>query len=157
MPRKRNYSRPPQRLQDPRYNSLLVSWFVNCMMRRGKKSLAESIVYTAFDIVQKKLNKDPLSIFKTAVENVRPRLAVKPRRVGGATYQVPAEVPEKKGIFLAFRWIITNAKARKGKPITERLASELIDAANNTGASVKKKQDTHRMAEGNKAFAHYRW
>ncbi len=157
MPRKRNYTRPPKRTPDLIYKSLLVSHFINCLMRRGKKSLAESTVYNAFDIMKGKLQKDPLAIFKQAVDNVRPRLAVKSRRVGGATYQVPTEVPEHRSIFLAFKWIAANARARKGKPISEKLALEFIDASNNTGASVKKKQDTHKMAEANKAFSHYRW
>ncbi|MEW6680040.1 MAG: 30S ribosomal protein S7 [bacterium] len=157
MPRKRNYRRPPRRMADSIYQSPLVSHFINCVMRRGKKSLAQAIVYNAFDIIKDKLQKDPLAIFKTAIENVRPRVAVKPRRVGGATYQVPMAVPENRSIFLAFKWIIQNAKAKKGKPMNEKLALELIDASNNTGASVKKKQDTHKMAEANKAFSHYRW
>jgi len=157
MPRKRNYKRPPKRAPDPLYKSLLVSHFINCVMRRGKKSLAEAIVYSAFDIIKERLKKDPLVIFKQAIENVRPRLAVKPRRVGGATYQVPTEVSEQRGIFLAFKWILANAKARKGKPMKDKLALELIDASNNTGPSVKKKLDTHKMAEANKAFSHYRW
>lgn len=157
MPRKRNYKRPPKRTPDPIYKSLLVSHLINCVMRRGKKSLAETIVYQAFDIIKEKEGKDPLVVFKQAIENVRPRLAVKPRRVGGATYQVPIEVPEQRSIFLAIKWILTNARARKGKPMKDRLALELIDASHNTGASVKKKEDTHKMAEANKAFSHYRW
>jgi small subunit ribosomal protein S7 len=156
MPRKK-YEKPPERKPDPVYNSLLVSRFINTIMRRGKKSLAERIVYSTFNIIAEKTRKDPLSVFKEAVENVRPRLAVKSRRVGGATYQVPVDVPENRGIFLALKWMRENALARKGKPMYERLAAEIIDAANNTGASVKKKQDTHKMAEANKAFAHYRW
>lgn len=157
MPRKRNYSRPPKRTPDPIYKSLLVSHLINCLMRRGKKSVAEAIVYSAFDIIKERLNKDPLSVFKAAIDNVRPRLAVKARRVGGATYQVPTEVPEARGIFLALKWILANARLKKGKPMKDKLAVELMDAANNTGASVKKKQDTHKMAEANKAFSHYRW
>lgn len=157
MPRKRNYSRSPKRVPDPIYKSLLVSHLINCLMKRGKKSVAETIVYSAFDIIKEKLSKDPLAILKTAVENVRPKLAVKPRRVGGATYQVPTEVPEARGTFLAIKWILANARLKKGKPMKEKLALELMDAANNTGASVKKRQDTHKMAEANKAFAHYRW
>lgn len=157
MPRKRNYSRPAKRTPDPIYKSLLVSHFINGLMRKGKKSVAETIVYSAFDIIKEKLSKDPLVIFKTAIDNVKPKLAVKARRVGGATYQVPTMVPEARGTFLAIKWILTNARLKKGKPMKEKLAMELMDASNNTGASVKKRQDTHKMAEANKAFAHYRW
>lgn len=157
MPRKRNYKRPSTRTPDPIYKSLLVSHLINCLMKRGKKSVAETVVYSAFDIIKEKEGKDPLLICKTAIDNVRPRIAVKPRRVGGATYQVPTEVPEGRGVFLAIKWILANVRIRKGKPMKEKLALELIDASNNRGASVKKKQDTHKMAEANKAFSHYRW
>jgi small subunit ribosomal protein S7 len=156
MPRKgpvKKKSIPP----DPIYNSQLVAKFINVIMRRGKKSLAQRIVYTTFDIIQKKTKESPLVIFKQALNNVRPHVAVKSRRVGGATYQVPVEVPEEQGIGLAMRWIIEFAKQQKGKPMSEKLAQELLNAANNTGPSVKKRDDTHKMAEANKAFAHYRW
>lgn len=156
MPRKR-YKKPVERQVDPVYSSLLVARLINVVMRRGKKSLAQRIVYSAFKIVEEKVKKDGFSVFQEAVNNVRPRLAVKPRRIGGATYQVPMEVKKDRSIFLALKWIVSNAKARKGKPMEEKLAQELIDAFNNTGASIKKKQDTHKMAEANKAFAHYRW
>ncbi|MEW6097278.1 MAG: 30S ribosomal protein S7 [bacterium] len=156
MPRKG----PPKRkkvIPDPIYNSQLVSKFINVILRRGKKSLAQRIVYKAFAIIEKKTKEQPLTVFKRAIDNVRPHIAVKSRRVGGATYQVPTEVTEGRGIALAMRWIISFAKAQKGKPMEERLASEILNAMNNTGPAVKKKEDTHKMAEANKAFAHYRW
>jgi small subunit ribosomal protein S7 len=144
-------------LPDPVYNSKLVSKFINTIMRHGKKTVAEKICYGAFDIIKAKTGNDPLKVFKTALENVKPVIEVKPRRVGGATYQVPVDVRPQRRIALAFRWIIGFAKKRSGKSMKEKLAAELIDAANNTGASVKKREDTHKMAEANKAFAHYRW
>jgi len=156
MPRKG----PVQRrkvLPDPIYNSQLVSKFINVVLRRGKKSLAQRIVYNAFAIIEKKTKESPVTVFKQAIENVRPHVAVKSRRVGGATYQVPTEVSELRGIALAMRWIVSFAKAQKGKSMQERLAAEILNARNNTGAAVKKKEDTHKMAEANKAFAHYRW
>jgi small subunit ribosomal protein S7 len=156
MPRKGPVKKRPI-TPDPIYNSQLVSKFINMVLRRGKKSLAQRIVYNAFKIIEKKTNESPLTIFKRALENVRPHLAVRSRRVGGATYQVPMEVPEERGISLAMRWIISFAKAQKGKPMHEKLANEILNASNNTGSSVKKKEDTHKMAEANKAFAHYRW
>jgi len=156
MPRKGTVRRrvPPP---DSKYNSRLVSKFINCIMRRSKKSLAERILYNALDIIQKKTNQDPLKIFERAVENVKPSLEVKPRRVGGATYQVPVEVRPERRTSLAIRWIIKYAKERQGKSMQEKLAEELLDAANNKGAAIKKREDTHRMAEANRAFAHYRW
>jgi small subunit ribosomal protein S7 len=126
-------------------------------MKSGKKSVAEKIFYGALDIIKDKTGSDPLKVFKTAVDNVKPVLEVKPRRVGGATYQVPMEVKPQRRIALALRWIATYARARKEKTMKERLAAELLDAYNNTGSSIKKKEDTHRMAEANRAFAHYRW
>jgi small subunit ribosomal protein S7 len=142
---------------DPVYSSRLVTKFINNIMRRGKKTLACRIFYRAMEIVGKRSGKPPMEVFEQAIENTRPHVAVKPRRVGGATYQVPIEVPKEKGISMAIKWIIVFAKARKGKPMEEKLASELIDAFNNTGGAVKKKDDTHRMAEANRAFIHYRW
>lgn len=142
---------------DAVYSSQLVTKFINCIMRRGKKGLAEKIFYRAMDKVSKRTGKPALEIFKKAVDNVRPQLIVKSRRVGGATYQVPVEVPRDKGITLAIKWIISFSKAQKGKPMQEKLADELINAANNTGPSIKKRDDTHRMAEANRAFVHYRW
>lgn len=144
-------------LPDPKYNSKLVSRFINVIMKDGKKSVAEKIFYGALDIIKDKTGSDPLKVFKTAVDNVKPVLEVKPRRVGGATYQVPMEVKPQRRIALALRWIVTYARARKEKTMKERLAAELLDAYNNTGSSIKKKEDTHRMAEANRAFAHYRW
>ena len=142
---------------DLKFNDVLVAKFINGVMRRGKKSLAEKIVYRAFDLIAKKTREDPLKIFHQAIENVKPVLEVKPRRVGGATYQVPVEVRPSRRTSLAIRWIIQYAKERSERTMTERLAAELLDAFNNRGAAIKKKEDTHRMAEANKAFAHYRW
>lgn len=143
---------------DARYNSVLVSKFTNGLMERGKKSVAQRIFYGAMDIVEEKVkDEDPLTIFEEAMEKVRPRVEVKSRRVGGATYQVPMEVRQSRRNALAIRWIISYARSRSGKSMAEKLAAEVMDAYNNRGAAVKKKDDTHRMAEANKAFAHYRW
>ena len=143
---------------DPKFNSMLVSKFTNGLMERGKKSLAQRIFYGAMDIVAERVkDEDPLTVFEEAMSNVRPRVEVKSRRVGGATYQVPMEVRQTRRNALAIRWIIGFAKSKSGKSMSEKLASELVDAYNNRGGSVKKKDDTHRMAEANKAFAHYRW
>jgi small subunit ribosomal protein S7 len=156
MPRrKRAFKR--EILSDPQYNNLLVAKFVNCLMLQGKKSIARSIFYEALEIVGKKSGQDPLSLFKRAMENVRPLLEVRPRRVGGATYQVPVDVRPERGETLARRWIINFARKRKEHTMAERLAGELLDASKKTGSAIKKKEDTHRMAEANKAFAHYRW
>ncbi len=144
-------------LPDPVYNDVMLAKFINCLMRKGKRSLAESIVYDAFDIVRDKGQKDPLEVFKKALTNVRPLIEVKSRRVGGSTYQVPVEVRLERRNSLAFRWIIQYAKARPERTMCEGLAAELMEAAENTGASVKKKEDTHKMAEANKAFSHFRW
>ena len=135
----------------------MVGRFTNVIMRRGKKSTAESIVYDAFDMVEDRTKEEPLKVFKRALENVRPRIEVKSRRVGGATYQVPVEVRPDRGTALAMRWLIQYAKSRGGKSMRERLAAELMDAAAERGESVRKREETHRMAEANKAFAHYRW
>ena len=143
---------------DPRFNSVLVSKFTNGLMERGKKSVAQRIFYNAMDIVEEKVkDEDSLTVFEEAMEKVRPRVEVKSRRVGGATYQVPMEVRQTRRNALAIRWIISYAKSRSGKSMSEKLAAEVMDAYNNRGAAVKKKDDTHRMAEANKAFAHYRW
>ncbi len=144
-------------LPDPKYNSKLVSRMMTVLLKDGKKSTAERICYGAFDILKEKTGSDPLKVFKTAVDNVKPVLEVKPRRVGGATYQVPVEVRPQRKIALALRWIVGYSRARKEKTMRERLAGELLDAYNNTGTSIKKKEDTHKMAEANRAFAHYRW
>ncbi|HOO78507.1 MAG TPA: 30S ribosomal protein S7 [bacterium] len=145
------------KVPDARYQSELVTRFINNIMHDGKKSLAERTFYEAMDIVQEKTGKDPMEVFSKAMDNVKPYLEVKSRRVGGATYQVPVEVSNDRRVALAIRWIIGFARARKGMPFNQRLAGELIDAYENQGAAVKKKQNTHKMAEANKAFAHYRW
>ncbi|MBU0479345.1 30S ribosomal protein S7 [bacterium] len=141
---------------DPKYNDQIVAKFVNCIMRKGKKSLAESIFYDSLDIINKSTKKDSLEVFKQALDNVKPVLEVKSKRIGGATYQVPIEVSSDRRTSLAMRWIINYAKARKGKSMGEKLAQEIIDASKGEGTSVKKKEDVHKMAEANKAFAHYR-
>jgi len=152
--------RAPRRdiIADPKYNSKLVSKFINIVMLKGKKSTSEKIVYGAFDIIKKRSGKDnPLEVFEKAIENARPRVGLKPRRVGGATYQIPEEVKTDRGTAIALRWIRNFAKAKKGKPMKERLADEILQAYQNQGASIKKGQDTHKMAEANRAFAHFRW
>ncbi len=156
MPRK---GKVPKRevLPDPIYGDTMVTRFINVIMKKGKKSVAERIFYNALKIVEERTKKDGLEVFKTALNNVMPVLEVRPRRVGGATYQVPVEVRPERRVSLAMRWISNYARARAGRTMEEKLARELIDAYNNTGASIKKKEDTHRMAEANKAFAHYRW
>ena len=144
-------------LPDSIYNSKLVTKLVNTVMKDGKKGTAESIVYEAFDIIKEKTDKDPMEIFNQALENVEPALEVKSSRVGGSNYQVPVEVSETRKKTLAFRWIVNYAKTRNGKGMAINLANELIDAANGVGGAVKRREDTHKMAEANKAFAHYRW
>jgi len=156
MPRRREIAKR-KILPDPEYSSILVARFVNNLLKKGKKNTAETMLYGAFDIIEKKVDGSPLEIFETAVANVKPVLEVKSRRVGGATYQVPTEVAPDRRVALAIRWLITNAKSRAGKSMKEKLAIEFMDAANNRGGSVKKKEDTHKMAEANKAFAHYRF
>lgn len=142
---------------DPRFHDPIVGRFLNVLMRNGKKSTAERVCYGAFDIVQGKTGDDPLKVFHAAVDNVKPVVEVKSRRVGGASYQVPVEVRPVRQIALALRWIKQSARARSGRTMKEKLAHELLDASNNTGAAVKKRDETHRMAEANRAFAHYRW
>ncbi|UCC41386.1 MAG: 30S ribosomal protein S7 [Candidatus Aminicenantes bacterium] len=142
---------------DPFYNSTIVSKFINTCMKRGKKSLAEKIVYGAMEQVKQKSKENPLKVVEKAVENVRPLLETKSRRVGGATYQVPIEVPLHRSTSLGVRWLIKYAGERGGKSMTEKLAAEIVDAVNNRGGAVKKREDTHKMAEANRAFAHYRW
>ncbi|MGC8718501.1 MAG: 30S ribosomal protein S7 [Thermodesulforhabdaceae bacterium] len=156
MPRRREV-RKRDILPDPKYNSKLVAKFINYVMRDGKKSVAERIVYGAFDLIAQRTNKDPLEVFNQALENVRPIIEVKSRRVGGATYQVPVEVRPERRDALAMKWIITYARQRSEKTMINKLAGELLDASQNRGGAVKKREDTHRMAEANKAFAHYRW
>ena len=156
MPRRRVVAKR-EILPDPLYNSQLVTKFVNTVMERGKKSLAESILYGALNKVAEKTQDDPMKTFKKAIENVKPALEVKSRRVGGSTYQVPVEVRPNRRTSLAIRWLIEYAEQRGEKTMREKLAAELMDAANLRGGAVKKKDDTHKMAEANKAFAHYRW
>jgi small subunit ribosomal protein S7 len=142
---------------DPVYNSTLASKFINSMMWDGKKTTSQQIFYSALETIQEKISDDPLKVFKKAVENCKPLLEVKTRRVGGANYQVPIEVPQNRRTSLAIRWILIGARARAEKGMAEKLANEFLDAANMRGAAIKKKDDVHRMAEANKAFAHYRW
>jgi small subunit ribosomal protein S7 len=142
---------------DSKYNSLTVARFINKLLSRGKKSIAESIIYNAFEIIKEKTKKDPLEIFEKALVNVSPVMEVKSRRVGGSTYQVPVEVKPMRGTSLGMRWLIENAFSRGGKPMFEKLASEIMDAASGQGNSIKKKEDVHKMADSNKAFAHFRW
>jgi small subunit ribosomal protein S7 len=156
MPRR---YRPPKRgiKPDIRYNSVRLAQFINKIMKRGKKSLATRIMYNALDIVQARTKRPPLEVMEDAIRNVSPVLEVKPRRVGGSTYQIPVEVPPDRQVSLAIRWLLAAARNRPGKSMAEKLASELMDAARGTGAAVKKREDTHKMAEANRAFAHYRW
>src|SRR5437763_17150705 len=156
MPRKAHIVKR-EIVPDPRFQSTLLSKFVNSMMFDGKKSTAQGILYGALSIVEKKTSDDPVKLFKKAVENVKPVLEVKSRRVGGSTYQVPVEVGNNRRTSLSIRWLLTYSRSRGEKSMEEKLAAELMDAANNRGNAIKKKEDTHRMAEANKAFAHYRW
>jgi small subunit ribosomal protein S7 len=156
MPRRRRVT-VREVLPDPVYNSTLVEKFVNSMMWDGKKQVAQKLFYEAMDKVRERAADDPLKVFKKAVENAKPLLEVKTRRVGGANYQVPIEVPQNRRTSLALRWLITNARSRPEKGLAEKLANELNDAANLRGGAIKKRDDVHRMAEANKAFAHYRW
>jgi len=144
-------------LADPLYNSALVTKFINCMMFGGKRSTSQRIMYEAMNVVQAKTQEEPLKVFKKAVDNVKPSLEVKSRRVGGSNYQVPVEVNPARRTSLALRWIISYARSRPERTMVQKLAMELLDAANMRGGAVKKKEDTHKMAEANKAFAHYRW
>ena len=156
MPRRGNV---PKReiLPDPMYNSVVVTKLVNSIMLDGKKGVAQKVVYGAFDLIKEKTEKEPLEVFNQAMENIMPSLEVKARRVGGATYQVPMEVRPARRQTLGLRWLTAYARARSERTMAERLAGEIMDAANNTGAAVKKREDTHKMAESNKAFAHFRW
>ncbi len=156
MPRRREVPKRPVS-PDPKFHDRTVSKFVSNLMTKGKKSLAERIFYGAMDVIQKRTREEPLKVFKKAMDNVKPILEVKARRVGGATYQVPVEIRSQRRNALAMRWLISYSRSRGEKTMMERLAAELIDAANNRGSSVKKREDTHKMAEANKAFAHYRW
>ena len=155
MPRRRS---PEKRkiLPDPKYKDIIVAKFMNHIMKDGKKAVAEKIVYGAFDKIDETAKSDPVALFKKALDAIGPMVEVKSRRVGGATYQVPIEVPKSRKFFLASHWLINSATSRSGKPMSERLATEFISASNNEGGAIKKKEDTHRMAEANKAFAHFR-
>jgi small subunit ribosomal protein S7 len=156
MPRR---YRPERRevLPDVRYNSVQVQSFINRVMKRGKKSVATSLVYDAFDLIGERMNKEPIEVFEQAIQNVSPVMEVRPRRVGGATYQVPMEVSSYRRFALATRWILAAARARSGRSFSEKLAAELMDAANNTGSAIRRREETHRMAEANRAFSHYRF
>lgn len=142
---------------DPVYNNIIIAKFINYIMKRGKKTIARKILYGAFDIMKEKAKQDPLEVFEKALQNAAPIVEVRSKRVGGATYQVPTEVRGERKMMLAMRWILEAARAKKGKPMAEKLAAELMDAAKNEGAAVKKKENTHRMAEANRAFAHFAW
>jgi len=156
MPRR---YRPTKRKVKPdiKYSNEVVEMCINRVMQRGKKSTARSIVYDAFDLIEDRTKRDPMQTFDQAIKNATPMIEVKPRRVGGATYQIPIEVPPDRRLSLALRWLLASARSRSGKSMAEKLAAELMDAANNVGATIKKREDTHRMAEANKAYAHYRW
>ena len=156
MPRRREIEKRDV-LPDPKFNNKMVAKFVNSLLKRGKKSTAESILYGAFDIIEKKAKEQPVELFEKALNNVKPVIEVKSRRVGGSTYQVPTEVVPARRTALAIRWLITNAQDRTEKTMREKLAGELIDAANNRGGAIKKKEAVHKMAEANKAFAHYKF
>jgi small subunit ribosomal protein S7 len=156
MPRRREIARRDI-LPDPLFNSQLVTRFVNVVMRDGKKATAERILYEALEAIRQRTQDDPMKVFKRAIENVKPAVEVKSRRVGGSTYQVPVEVRPSRRLALSMRWIIQNAKRRPERTMRQKLAMELMDAAENRGAAIKKKEDTHRMADANKAYAHYRW
>src|SRR5437867_2121674 len=156
MPRRRIFGQREGQ-QDARYQDKLVAKFINTLMSRGKKSTAERVCYGAFELIKEKTGNDPLKVFRTAIDNVKPVVEVKSRRVGGASYQVPVEISPARRMSLALRWLAEYSRSRGGKSMREKLAAELLDASNNTGAAVKKREDVHRMAEANKAFAHYRW
>jgi small subunit ribosomal protein S7 len=156
MPRRPRYTRH-EVSPDSRYNSRWLQIFINKVMLHGKKSRAEAVVYEALEIAGRRAKREPLEVFDQAIRNASPVVEVRPRRVGGATYQVPVEVPSHRRTSLAMRWILAAARSRRGRPMAERLAVELLDAANNTGVAVKRREDTHRMADANRAFAHYRW
>ena len=156
MPRRRDIIRR-EIAPDPKFGDRQVAKFMNVLMQRGKKSVAERVLYGAFDIVEERLNEESLKVFKRALDNVRPRVEVKSRRVGGATYQVPVEVRPDRGTALAMRWLIQYARARAGRSMRDKLANEFIEAATERGESVRKREEVHRMADANKAYAHYRW
>ena len=156
MPRR---YRPPRRgvSPDPKYHNEIITRFVNRLMKDGKKSTAQRVLYDAMDIIEERTNRNPVEVFEEALSNATPQIEVKPRRVGGATYQVPVEIRTDRRMALAQRWLIQNARKRSGKSMANKLAAELLDAANNQGATIRKRDETHKMAEANRAFAHYRW
>jgi len=156
MPRRKGV---PKRdvMADSKYNSKLVAKFINCLMLDGKRTVAESILRQSFDVIEQRANEEPLNLFREAINNVKPMVELRPRRVGGTTYQVPLDVRSERRTALAIRWVINNARGRGERTMQERLANELIEASRNEGASIKQKDDMHRMAESNRAFAHYRW
>jgi small subunit ribosomal protein S7 len=156
MPRRKVVAKRPV-LPDSKYSDLFITRCVNVLMKQGKKNLAEHIMYGALEIVKERTGEDPLKVFRQAVDNVKPVLEVRSRRVGGSTYQIPVDVPPDRRVALSMRWIVGSARSRGERGMMRRLAAELVDAYNNTGSAVKKREDTHRMAEANKAFAHYRW
>jgi len=153
---RRNRPEKPEIQPDPRYNSVQLQSFINRVMKRGKKSTATTMVYNAFDLIEQRAKRSGLEVFEQALKNVSPVVEVKPRRVGGATYQVPMEVPPYRRFALATRWLLAAARTRSGKSFSEKLAGELMDAANNTGSAIRKREETHKMAEANRAFSHYR-
>ena len=156
MPRRREVAKRENR-PDPKHGDQSVGRFINVLMKDGKKSTAERILYGAFEEIEQKMRSDPLAMFRRALENIRPRIEVKSRRVGGATYQVPIEISPRRASSLAMRWLASYSRARPGKSMSEKMVNEIIDAANERGESVNKREDTHRMAEANNAFSHYRW
>lgn len=156
MPRRKVVAKRPV-LPDAKYSDLFITRCVNVLMKQGKKNLAEHIMYGALELVRERTGEDPLKVFRQAVDNVKPVLEVRSRRVGGSTYQIPVDVPPDRRIALSMRWLVGSARSRGERGMMRRLAAELVDAYNNTGTAVKKREDTHRMAEANKAFAHYRW
>ncbi|MDR1522649.1 MAG: 30S ribosomal protein S7 [Endomicrobium sp.] len=159
MPRKALKPKEKRGLPEPdsKFGSVVIARFISKLNFEGKKSIAESIMYDSFDIIKEKTGEDPVAVFNKAIESIRPLLEVRPRRVGGATYQVPMEVPSTRSITLAINWMIESARSKTGKSMCERLAQEIVDGSKKEGAAIKKREDTHKMAEANKAFAHYRW
>lgn len=155
MRRKRNTTR--EILPDPKYSSVSVAKFINYVMRKGKKATAQKVLYRTFDVIEKRYHQDPLAVFDSALKNAGPSVEVKSRRIGGAAYQVPREVRGERRVALAVRWILDASRSKKGRPMHEKLAEELLAASRNEGSAIKKKMDTHRMAEANKAFAHFSW
>ena len=157
MPRKKRIFKKKEILPDELYNSTLISKFINILMKHGKKSLAERILYKSFELIRKETNENPLDVFRKAIENVKPLIEVKSRRVGGANYQIPVEIPLERRLILSFRWIVEFSRKRKGSNMTKSLYEEVLEASKNKGNAVKKKENIHKMAEANKVFSHYKW